>query len=273
MSSADSEVADQDRITAVAAELLATVGPGFTIAELLRRTKLSRATLYRKIGSKHALLEGLKQRQGSGAEPSVDTNIKILRAARTVFGQRGLAGATMEQIAAAADVGVATLYRRFKTKDGLVRAFVEQVSPRVAVSSIASHPTADVHADLVSIAATLLSFVQEQHDVLRVIFGGTEADDELIDRLRQAPSRSLDQLGAYFEAQVTAGRIRRAGQPIELALAFVGLVLAFALVGPRLYGQPSSDNMCTASLVVDVFLHGSEARPAEPDRFDRRKKA
>ena len=50
---------------------------------------------------------------------------KILLAAAKVFAERGL-DATLDEIAAAADVGVGTVYRRFPDKDSLVAALFEQ---------------------------------------------------------------------------------------------------------------------------------------------------
>ena len=49
---------------------------------------------------------------------------KILQAAAKVFAERGL-DATLDDIAEAADVGVATVYRRFADKDALVAALFE----------------------------------------------------------------------------------------------------------------------------------------------------
>jgi AcrR family transcriptional regulator len=50
--------------------------------------------------------------------------VRILTAARDVFAQLGY-DASMEQIAARADVGVGTLYRRFPTKADLLEAVVD----------------------------------------------------------------------------------------------------------------------------------------------------
>src|SRR5882757_5634719 len=50
---------------------------------------------------------------------------KILHAAREIFGQRGL-GVTLDDVARHAGVGVGTVYRRFPTKEALVRALFEQ---------------------------------------------------------------------------------------------------------------------------------------------------
>ncbi|MCM2389768.1 TetR/AcrR family transcriptional regulator [Streptomyces albipurpureus] len=50
---------------------------------------------------------------------------RILHAAREVFGQQGL-GVTLDGVARHAGVGVGTVYRRFPTKEALIRALFEQ---------------------------------------------------------------------------------------------------------------------------------------------------
>ncbi|MFD5074377.1 TetR/AcrR family transcriptional regulator [Streptomyces sp. NPDC058371] len=50
---------------------------------------------------------------------------RVLRAAREVFGERGL-NVTLDDVARHAGVGVGTLYRRFPTKEALIRAVFEQ---------------------------------------------------------------------------------------------------------------------------------------------------
>jgi AcrR family transcriptional regulator len=58
---------------------------------------------------------------------------RLLRAALQVFGERGL-DASVEQVAAAAGVGVGTVYRHFGSKDGLVNAlFEEALSQAIAI--------------------------------------------------------------------------------------------------------------------------------------------
>ncbi len=56
---------------------------------------------------------------------------KILAAAATVFAARGL-DVVFDDIAAAADVGVATVYRRFPDKDSLVWALFEHAIDEIA---------------------------------------------------------------------------------------------------------------------------------------------
>jgi AcrR family transcriptional regulator len=56
---------------------------------------------------------------------------RILEAARVVFAERGL-GATLDEIAHAAGVGVGTVYRRYPDKEELIDALFEQSINRIA---------------------------------------------------------------------------------------------------------------------------------------------
>ncbi len=62
---------------------------------------------------------------------------KILRAAATVFAQRGL-DATLDDVAAAADVGVATVYRRFADKEALIMALFESAMDEIEDLAVAA---------------------------------------------------------------------------------------------------------------------------------------
>lgn len=66
-------------------------------------------------------------------DPETDT--AILRAALEVFIERGVEGASMEQIAKRAGVGKLTVYRRWATKEELIAQAIEwQVSAEIVPS-------------------------------------------------------------------------------------------------------------------------------------------
>jgi TetR/AcrR family transcriptional regulator len=73
----------------------------------------------------------------TSAEGSVETRTQILDAAIREFSESGLAGARMEQIAAAAGVNKALLYYYFQGKEALYAAALESVAQRVVTSSLA----------------------------------------------------------------------------------------------------------------------------------------
>ena len=65
---------------------------------------------------------------------------QILEAAQTVFTERGLAAATMDQVAAAAEVSKGTLYLYFRSKDELFMGLASEVAEATheAIAGIAA---------------------------------------------------------------------------------------------------------------------------------------
>ncbi|HEY1016967.1 MAG TPA: TetR/AcrR family transcriptional regulator [Herpetosiphonaceae bacterium] len=261
MSYHQSQPSQDERIEAAARELLGEQGTGFTVDELARRAGLSRASLYRQIGSKAALLARLAQ---AGAAAPPDARAKILLAARRVFAQAGFASATMEQIAQAAGVGVATVYRQFGDKDQLTRSLISELSPADQLREPLIHPSGDVRADLRRIAESVVPFFYQQRDLLRLMVGGSDADQAYLERLRAGAERTRDLLTGYFGAQQLAGRLRQDIAPAELAMALVGMVLGF-VVGPVRFGlappPPERISEVIAGLLLDGTIASSEDKP------------
>lgn len=246
------------RITSAAQALVAEHGEGFTLEQLEARACVSRATIYRRVGSKAALLKRLADARGDTYERG-DMRRSILEAARVVFGRAGFAAATVEQIAAEAGVGVATVYRHFGDKERLIHAFVDDLTPRSAVRALPLHATADVAADLHDVVAALLQFFYANRDLFRLMLLGAETERRYLERLRGPSDSTLMHLTRYFEIQLDAGHLRPIGEARQLALALLGLVLSFAVIGPMHYGTPLDEPTPTSAFIVQLFLH-------EPDR-------
>jgi AcrR family transcriptional regulator len=60
-----------------------------------------------------------------------ETRARIIDVAIRMFGERGIAAPTVEEIAAAAEVGKGTIYNYFATKEEIVVAFMVEVEKRV----------------------------------------------------------------------------------------------------------------------------------------------
>jgi AcrR family transcriptional regulator len=86
---------------------------------------------------------------------------RILDAARRIFAARGLE-AEMKDIAAAADVGVGTLYRHFESRDGLLTALLDETRAELLASvqtAVAHHaPAAAFRAIFVAAAQVFERF-------------------------------------------------------------------------------------------------------------------
>lgn len=115
------------------------------------------------------------------------TRAHIVRSAEALFSERGLQGPTMEEIAASADVAVATLYNYFGSKLAIQMAVFEAETAdivargAVVVANPGEDPLAavqhlfDAHLDgFLAIDRRLLL------DVLRTGFGGSEMLPDLV---------------------------------------------------------------------------------------------
>lgn len=216
-------------ISDAARALLARHGERFTMAQLEAAAGVSRATLYRRIGSKAKLLEHLAHARGESYEQA-DVRRTILRATRRVIARHGLAAATVELIADEAALGVATVYRHFGDKETLFRAFAEAMTPREAIRALALQPSDDVEADLAAIVNALLPFFHEYRDVFRLLLLGGEGERRFLARLRAHSDSSFARLVGFFEHQLRAGRLHTRGRPDDLARALVGLVASFTVI-------------------------------------------
>lgn len=238
--------------------LAARADRDFTMEQLAEESRLSRATLYRRVGSKEALLQRLVHERGLkiNAFEDADVPTRILQAARLAFGKNGLTRTTMEEIAAEAGLGVATLYRHFGDRESLIRAFMQEYAPRRAFDRIAQQSRGDIEADLTHLVTEMLTFLHENRDMIWLGLVEGKKTEHLLARLREAPKGTRVDLVRFFETAVASGRLRRQ-DPEQMATALAGMLMAFALQVPVFSGGPLKDPQETAEFIADLFLHGT----------------
>ncbi|BAY87022.1 TetR family transcriptional regulator protein [Calothrix parasitica NIES-267] len=246
----------KERIFQSAEVLLSEVGDSFTMEELVNKTSVSRATIYRHVGNKEMLLKSLAQSRGIAFEELTDVRTRILQAARKVFGKRGLYSCTMEQIADEAGVGVATVYRHFGDKDNLVWTFINEMSPRTIAQNLLLEISDDITSDLKNFAITILPSFYENRDIMRLILANHQAEKVYIEKLRKGSDKILDLLANYFQSQIRAGNLQDIAQPQELALTFMGMIFSFTVFAPVHHGIELDDSERIGSLIVQIFLDG-----------------
>jgi AcrR family transcriptional regulator len=243
-----------------AARIVSAKGPdGLTIARLARATGVSRATLYRQSGGRAAVLDALEA-AGADVGDRTDTRARILLGAREVFGRVGFEAAAVEDVATAAKVGVASVYRYFGDKDGLVAAFLEELAPRRAAREAHALISGDVRRDLERLAERMLIGMREDAALVRLLILETLRGGPLLPRVRaKSPTRAITAIASLLREHCAAGRLRDV-DPRVLAQAFGGMVLAFGVVAPILRGEPAADPKETASTITDLFLTGALCR-------------
>lgn len=193
----------------------------------------------------------------------------VLRAAREVFGELGY-GAPMEDVARRARVGVGTVYRRFPSKDVLVRRIAEEETARLteqAQSALGQEEepwqalSRFLRTSVASGAGRLLP-----PQVLRVGAASEDAAEEpgeaRVPHQRQAttgPAGGVN--GGAPDLRVVATRIAGGDEPSDDAGAGALLEVVGRLVDrAREAGELRGD-----VTVADVLLVIATAAPALPD--------
>ena len=111
------------RQVVAAARTLLRDDPTVPLSRITREAGVSRATFYRHFGTREALLKAV------AVEPPTPARQRVLEAGADLIGRRGLNAFTMEELATAAGVGRATVYRLFPTKSALFGELVRAYSP------------------------------------------------------------------------------------------------------------------------------------------------
>ena len=102
--------------------------------------------------ARHAVRSGRPPRELAG-----EVDARILDAAREVFLERGLAGASMDKIAGLARAGKPTIYARFPTKEALLAAVVMRSVAAIIARFEDYEPTGTtIEERLASVGATVL---------------------------------------------------------------------------------------------------------------------
>jgi len=252
MSSQD-DLEVERQVLQAAQALLEETAASFTMDQLAAKVGLSRATIYRQIGGKKAILQRLADEHGLDelTQPAVPS--RILQAARTLFAEQGLMAPTMEQIAAEANVGVATVYRHYGDKMGLLRSFMQAYHPQLPVAQ--DDISGDLAADLARLVETMIQFILEHQDMVRLSFSNAREWSDQLMNLRPFQERSLNRVANFLQGQMDAGRLRPS-EPQQAAAALLGMILSFSLIMPTYYKLPDPEPQETAVFITNLFLNG-----------------
>jgi AcrR family transcriptional regulator len=179
----------------------------------------------------------------------------IIEATLDLFAEQGIDGVCVEEVAARAGVGKATIYRRWSGKeDLLLAAFASLKSPYPEPKGVS------VRDDLVAILQVLCADKADPRKARRyaLLLGEGEKYQRLIARYKETviePRR--DVMRAVIRRGIQTGELR-ADTDVEIAvLALIGIVVAKEKSAD---GGASTLNDEFAARVVDELLLGLAAR-------------
>ncbi len=210
----------------------------------------------------------------------------VLRAAREVFGELGY-GAPMEDVARRARVGVGTVYRRFPSKDVLVRRIAEEETARLTEQARTALGQEDepwsalsrfLRTSVASGAGRLLppqvlrvgvDVEAEEQIEARVpqqrqpgVTGGQLHELRLVEQ-RSAPVAEREDSGAAALLEVVGrlvDRARAAGQ-LRADVTVADVLLVIATAAPSL--PDAVQQAAASSRLLDILLEGLRSRPSE----------
>ncbi|MGH2382508.1 MAG: TetR/AcrR family transcriptional regulator [Candidatus Limnocylindria bacterium] len=216
------------RQVVTAARTLLGEDAGAPIARIAREAGVSRATLYRHFGSRGALLRAVE------VEPPTPARERILAAAAELIGQGGLHGFSIEELATAAGVSRATVYRLFPTKAALFGEVVRHFSPfEPLVDLLGEHgdlPPSEVIPRITHLFATIGA---ARIGIMRgVLLEALSVTPDAVRGVQPFMPEALAALGGYLVRNMRAGLVRPM-HPLLAVQAVLGPI-AFHLLSRRL---------------------------------------
>lgn len=160
---------------------------------------------------------------------------QILEAALDVIVEHGYAGATTRSIAAAAGINEITLFRRFRSKEQLLRAVVEQEAQQFHAAGI--DYTGELEADLLSVVCFYRDLMHSRGRVIAVLVSEIPRQPELM-TLMEKPVAIIGQVTALIERYQRGGLLVEE-PPLQAFMALVGPLFLTGVMGamqPQLAG-------------------------------------
>jgi len=209
----------RDTVLAAARETLER-DRGASLHDVASAAGVSRATVYRLFGSREGLLQALE------LEPDPGARERVLAAAVELVGRDGLARLSMDEVAGAAGVSRASLYRLFPGKAALFRALLVAYSPVEAIVAgldrMRGRPPEEVVPELARMAARTLA--GRAGIVRTLVFEATGASEEAAEAVGYVVSSGIANMLGYVVEQMAAGRLRTM-HPLVAIHALVGPIL------------------------------------------------
>jgi len=193
--------------------------------ELLRGSKL----LHDSVRDAHVRLPADKRRE------------QLIQVAVDLFSRKGFKGTTTKEIAAAAGVTEAIIFRHFETKEDLYTAIIDhKINSPEAVDWIAGLESAMDHDDDEGVIRQLITAVIATHRLdprfeRVMLYAALEGNEVALLYMRQVTACIVDPFASYFSRRQEQGRFSAVG-PHAALMAIVGMAKHYAL-GKYIHGQ------------------------------------
>lgn len=240
------------RILDAAAALVAEDAARLTVDRVAERAGVSRATAFRRFGSKEGLIEALERERGIDVTVTGDTRSRILEAAASEFRRSGVHGASISAIADRAGVNPQSVYNHFGDKEALLVAlFADDGQDDLVAMASAATPTSleQVIRDFVRGAVALSG---GRNDLL----GALLVPDPLTKRAFARGTARANEAERHLVAALREMDLPEGVSAEFAASSLMGLIMLHSTLQPALTGKEPEDRDALADAITTLFVRG-----------------
>lgn len=186
--------------------------------------------------------------------PKILDDEQIYRAVMQVIAKRGYSGATTKQMANAANVSEVTLFRKYGSKQQLVKQAISLLLSQTNLASAAQY-TGDIHADLMRIVQAYQDSAEKYGDFITSLFAEMSQHPELVASIDE-PLKIFSTIAALIARYQKEGYLKS-----EPPLHTVGVLLGSVMYTTILRKTIPKNQLPPLDLAnhVTCFLEGHRA--------------
>jgi len=192
-----------------------------------------------------------------------DRREQIIEVAVRLFSQKGFRGTTTKEIALAAGVNEAIIFRHFATKSELYAAIIDRKANSGGMQALQSELAEAMERNddrqvFETLAFRVLEFHERDDTAMRLLLYSALEGHELAEMItRNYISKTHQQVAEYVRKRIAAGAFRRV-DPMTAVRGFMGMVIGQVM--NKKFFQPAGGvmlnitNRQAAAAFADLFL-------------------
>jgi Transcriptional regulator len=195
-----------------------------------------------------------------------DTEQRILDAALRVFASEGYTGATTRKIAEEANVAEVTLFRKFKSKENLLKEVLINnrpffSSPEDLYNLFQQEKDVDLETELRILGKNIAKAMKDKKKdskrrmFMCMLFDEGRRRPEVSEALSSFIQMNIEPLSDYFELQIQNGKMRNIN-PRSAAISFVSFFVYTTFLREVFGNSFLGDNDEEIERFIDIFSKG-----------------
>ncbi len=190
--------------------------------------------------------------------PKIVKEGELFHAVMQVIAARGYAGATTKAMAKEANVSEVTLFRKFGSKQELVKQAISSIIKNSALASSAQY-TGDLESDLARILIAYQASAIEHGDFISAVFLELSRNPELVEVIDE-PMNAFLAIGDIIAKYQEEGKLKK-GAPIQFLAVLFGPLMYTAMM-QRALPIPNQTSL-DLSTYLDNFISGYKPGPGD----------